>query len=249
MIGLAAFATMLAAATGRTDLLVGTAFAGRTSIEAEESVVYVNTLPLRLRPRPDRSFADLLAEARSETLFTAAHQGVPFDHLVERVRPPRVPDRNPIFQVAFGVQNAPEAEYRSASGVHFRGAELSADAQQARSDALAGPAPRSPPCAVDLPHRDVRRRPRGAVASPIHQRAATSSRRSGAQPRACVERGGETRMSEHGGAVPVIPPAQAAAGPGHAGARVVRRYAARPGRLHRRRISTWPPGSARTGTR
>nr|WP_239543435.1 amino acid adenylation domain-containing protein [Micromonospora terminaliae] len=128
MVGLAAFATLLGAATGRRDLLVGVAFAGRTSVAAEQSVgCHVNTLPLRLRPAPGRSFADLLAEARRVTLFAAAHQDVPFDLLVERLRPTRRPRRNPLVQVAFGVQNAPPARHRGAAGVEFTGVELTPD--------------------------------------------------------------------------------------------------------------------------
>ncbi|MGY0003966.1 amino acid adenylation domain-containing protein [Micromonospora sp. I033] len=128
MVGLAAFATLLGAATGRRDLLVGVAFAGRTSLAAEQSVgCHVNTLPLRLRPAPERGFADLLAEARRATLFAAAHQDVPFDLLVERLRPARRPRRNPLVQVAFGVQNAPPARHRGAAGVEFTGVELTPD--------------------------------------------------------------------------------------------------------------------------
>nr|WP_279615662.1 condensation domain-containing protein [Micromonospora chaiyaphumensis] len=128
MVGLAAFATLLGAATGRRDLLVGVAFAGRTSLAAEQSVgCHVNTLPLRLRPAPGRSFADLLAEARRVTLFAAAHQDVPFDLLVERLRPTRRPRRNPLVQVAFGVQNAPPARHRGAAGIEFTGVELTPD--------------------------------------------------------------------------------------------------------------------------
>ncbi|SCG78409.1 non-ribosomal peptide synthetase [Micromonospora humi] len=129
MVGLAGFAALLGAATGRDDLLVGVAFAGRTSVAAERGVgCYVNTLPLRLRPAPDRTFADLLAEARRVTLFAAARQDVPFDLLVERLRPDRLPDRNPLVQVAFGVQNAPPARHRSVAGGEFTGVELTPDA-------------------------------------------------------------------------------------------------------------------------
>ncbi|MDG4801912.1 amino acid adenylation domain-containing protein [Micromonospora sp. WMMD980] len=128
MVGLAAFAALLGAETGRDDLLVGVAFAGRTSVAAERGVgCHVNTLPLRLRPAPDRSFADLLAEARRATLFAAARQDVPFDRLVERLRPVRRADRNPLVQVAFGVQNAPPARHRSVAGGAFTGVELTPD--------------------------------------------------------------------------------------------------------------------------
>ncbi|WP_433341758.1 amino acid adenylation domain-containing protein [Micromonospora sp. CA-111912] len=129
MVGLAAFATLLGARTGRTDLLVGTAFAGRTSVPAEESIgCFVNTMPLRLRPAPGRSFADLLAEARDAALSAAARQDVPFDAVVERLRPARHPHRSPLVQVAFGVQNAPAATWRGSWGLDFAGVELAPDA-------------------------------------------------------------------------------------------------------------------------
>ncbi|MEU7996515.1 amino acid adenylation domain-containing protein [Micromonospora sp. NPDC049060] len=128
MVGLAAFAALVAAETGRTDVLIGVAFAGRTSVAAEQSVgCFVNTMPLRLRPAPERSFADLVDEARRVTLFAAAHQDVPFDVVVERLRPARQPGRNPLVQVAFGVQNAPAARHVDASGGEFVGVELTPD--------------------------------------------------------------------------------------------------------------------------
>ncbi|MFF3852267.1 amino acid adenylation domain-containing protein [Micromonospora sp. NPDC002575] len=129
MVGLAAFAALLGARTGRTDLLVGTAFAGRTGVAAEDSVgCFVNTMPLRLRPAPQRGFADLLAEARAAALFAGERQGVPFDAVVERLRPARHPHRNPLVQVAFGVQNAPAATWRGAQGLDLAGVELAPDA-------------------------------------------------------------------------------------------------------------------------
>ncbi|MFY1594504.1 amino acid adenylation domain-containing protein [Micromonospora sp. WMMD737] len=128
MVGLAAFAALVAAETGRTDVLIGVAFAGRTSVAAEQSVgCFVNTMPLRLRPDPERSFADLVDEARQVTLFAAAHQDVPFDVVVERLRPARQPGRNPLVQLAFGVQNAPAARHVDASGGEFVGVELTPD--------------------------------------------------------------------------------------------------------------------------
>ncbi|WP_327035384.1 amino acid adenylation domain-containing protein [Micromonospora ureilytica] len=128
MVGLAAFATLLGAATGRHDLLIGVAFAGRTSVAAEQSVgCHVNTVPLRLRPAPERRFADLLDEARRVTLFAAAHQDLPFDLLVERLRPTRQPHRTPLVQVAFGVQNAPPARHLGTAGFEFTGVELTPD--------------------------------------------------------------------------------------------------------------------------
>ncbi|HTZ43447.1 MAG TPA: amino acid adenylation domain-containing protein [Jatrophihabitans sp.] len=125
MTGLACFAAVAAARTGQTDLLIGTAFAGRTEPAAESCVgCFINTLPLRLRPRPDRPLAELLDQARAATLLTAEHQLVPLELLIERLRPERRPGRNPLVQVAFGVRAGLPTEYRSRAGSWFRGTEL-----------------------------------------------------------------------------------------------------------------------------
>jgi len=132
MVGLAAFGTLLAAETGRDDLLVASAFAGRTSVEAERVIgCLINTVPLRLRPTPETTFAEMIAQARRAALFAAEHQDVPFDAVLAGLRPPRERGRTPLVQVAFGVQNAAPA-HRTVGAVEFDGVELVGD--QSRLD-------------------------------------------------------------------------------------------------------------------
>ncbi|OLF04418.1 hypothetical protein BLA60_40955 [Actinophytocola xinjiangensis] len=111
LVGLTAFARLLTEWTGRRDLVVGTAFAGRTSAETQDAVgCFVNLVPLVIRTPPER--AGLAAEVRRAALFAAGHQDVPFECVVERVRPPRRLDRPPLVQVAFGVHTATRSGYR-----------------------------------------------------------------------------------------------------------------------------------------
>ncbi|MFC5289946.1 amino acid adenylation domain-containing protein [Actinokineospora guangxiensis] len=103
---LAAFDVLLARHTGRTDIAVGTLVAGRTREETEDLVgFFVNTLVLRTDLGGDPSFTDLVDRVRGTALGAFANQDVPFEHLVDALRPGRDPSRNPLVQVVFEVQH------------------------------------------------------------------------------------------------------------------------------------------------
>jgi amino acid adenylation domain-containing protein/FkbM family methyltransferase len=107
---LAAFYTLLFRLTGDGDLVVGTAIAGRNRREIEGLIgFFINMLPLRLKLSAGTGFLDLLRQVRKVALEAYAHQDLPFDKLVELVGDRQV-GVAPIFQVAFGVQNAPTEE-------------------------------------------------------------------------------------------------------------------------------------------
>jgi amino acid adenylation domain-containing protein len=105
---LAALAFALRRWSGHDDLVVGAPVACRTSAVIERLVgLFVNTLPLRVRVRRDDTFASLLARVRETTLGALAHQDLPFERLVEELRPERSLSRNPLFQILLVVQNNP----------------------------------------------------------------------------------------------------------------------------------------------
>ncbi|HEU0079327.1 MAG TPA: condensation domain-containing protein, partial [Longimicrobiaceae bacterium] len=108
MVLLAAWDALLARYADAEDVVVGTSVAGRARPEVEGLVGFlVNTLALRadLSGRP--SFRELLGRVRAANLRDLAHQELPFERVVEAVRPERSRSLNPLFQVTFGLQHAP----------------------------------------------------------------------------------------------------------------------------------------------
>ncbi|HYU34074.1 MAG TPA: amino acid adenylation domain-containing protein, partial [Thermoanaerobaculia bacterium] len=120
---LAAFDAQLSRYSEAEDLLVGAPVAGRNRAELEGMIgFFVNTLVLRARPAGDLPFRELLARTREVMLDAQAHQDVPFEKLVEELRPERDPLRPPLVQVVFSFQNTPSAAL-SLAGVELTALE------------------------------------------------------------------------------------------------------------------------------
>jgi amino acid adenylation domain-containing protein len=108
---LAAFKVLLYRYTGQADLLVGFPIAGRQRPELEAMIgFFVNTLVLRTDLSGEPAFFEVLERVRAGALEAYAHQDLPFEKLVEEINPERDLSRNPLFQVMFAFQSAPEGK-------------------------------------------------------------------------------------------------------------------------------------------
>ena len=108
MVLLAAFKTLLHRYTGVSDLVIGVPIANRNRAEIENLIgFFVNTLVLRTDLSGNPTFNELLGRVRKVTLEAYAHQDLPFEKLVEEIQPERRLNHNPLFQVAFVLQNVP----------------------------------------------------------------------------------------------------------------------------------------------
>ena len=110
MVLLAGFEALLARLAGQGDLVLGTTVANRDRTETENLIgLFVNTLALRCELGDDPSFADHLARVRETTVEAFAHADLPFERLVEELKPERRLAENPLFEVAFAFQRPPLA--------------------------------------------------------------------------------------------------------------------------------------------
>ena len=109
MLLLAAFCTLLFRYTGQDDITIGSPVAGRSRPQTEGMIgLFLNTLVLRADLSGAPSFLELVRRIRRVTLEAFAHQELPFEKLVELLRPERGAHRSPLFQVLFNLENVPE---------------------------------------------------------------------------------------------------------------------------------------------
>jgi natural product biosynthesis luciferase-like monooxygenase protein/amino acid adenylation domain-containing protein len=111
MLLLASLDVLLWRYSGQTDIAVGSPVANRTHKETEKLIgFFVNTLVLRNSVDGKERFTDFLKRVRETALGAYAHQDVPFERVVEELRPERDLGRSPLFQVMFVLQNLPPQE-------------------------------------------------------------------------------------------------------------------------------------------
>jgi amino acid adenylation domain-containing protein len=108
---LTAFKLLLQRYTAQDDIVVGSPIAGRTRSEIEAVLgCFLNTLVLRTDLAGNPSFRELLGRVREVCLGAYAHQDLPFEKLLEELRPERDLSHTPLFQVMFNMLNFPDTQ-------------------------------------------------------------------------------------------------------------------------------------------
>ncbi len=106
---LAAFQVLLSRYTGCEDIAVGSALAGRNWVETEKLIgIFINILVLRTNLAGNPTFRELLGRVRETCRGAYSHQDVPFEKLVEKLRPECDLSSASLFQVMFNLENLPE---------------------------------------------------------------------------------------------------------------------------------------------
>jgi amino acid adenylation domain-containing protein len=98
---LAACATVLSWYTGQDECVVGNPMETREPPELAAMIgPFVNLLPVRVDLKGDPTFTELLRRSRDSMLAAHEHRHVPFEALLERLKPSRNAAHSPLFQVA-----------------------------------------------------------------------------------------------------------------------------------------------------
>lgn len=103
---LSVFKVLLSRYTGDEDVIVGSPIANRPQVETESIIGYfLNNLALRSDLGGEPDFREVLSRVKQTALEAYANQDVPFEKLIDALKPPRDLSRTPIFQVYFNLFN------------------------------------------------------------------------------------------------------------------------------------------------
>ena len=104
---LGAFLVILHRYTQQDDISIGTAVANRRMQEIEKLIgMIVNNLVLRTDLSGNPTFRELLDRVRQVTLEAYANEDLPFDKVVDVLKPVRNLSYNPLFQVMFSFHDS-----------------------------------------------------------------------------------------------------------------------------------------------
>ncbi len=102
---LAAMAVLLAHSADVEDLLIGSPMSNRSRPGLEALIgLFVNTVVLRVQPRVNLTFNELLRQVCATTLDAFEHQDLPLGMLIDEILEERNPSVTPLFQVMIAHQ-------------------------------------------------------------------------------------------------------------------------------------------------
>lgn len=107
----AVFSLLIARYSGESDIVVGTAVANRTCKEFFSTLGnLVNTVVLRFQVDESLRFTQWLAQVKQTIDGAMRHQQVPFDVIVDQVRPARSVAHNPLVQLMLVIQEEEQSQ-------------------------------------------------------------------------------------------------------------------------------------------
>jgi amino acid adenylation domain-containing protein/non-ribosomal peptide synthase protein (TIGR01720 family) len=111
MLLFAAYGLLLGRLSGMEDLVIGMSVANRDRPEFESLIgFFVNILPLRFDLSGNPSFTALLDRVKHAMLDALSNQDLPFERLVEELKPERQLGHNALVQTVFNMQSAASGE-------------------------------------------------------------------------------------------------------------------------------------------
>jgi amino acid adenylation domain-containing protein len=117
----AAFLVLVHRYSRQDDLCIGSGVANRRMHEIENMIgMVVNNIVLRTDMSGNPTFRALLQQMRQVTLAGYAHEDLPFDKVVEALKPERNLSYNPLFQVMFSFHDAQLPDLKQIPGVEVR---------------------------------------------------------------------------------------------------------------------------------
>ncbi|MBD1581641.1 non-ribosomal peptide synthetase [Pseudoalteromonas sp. S16_S37] len=109
MLLISAYSGLIFQQTKCQDMIIGTDVANREHLQTHTMLgFFVNLLPLRFKPKATLRFNDFLQQVKQHCLDGFERQSVPFEHIVETVKPTRVNGMHPLIQTLFVMQNTPD---------------------------------------------------------------------------------------------------------------------------------------------
>ncbi len=115
---LAAWALLLSRMSAQSEVVIGSPVANRQRSEVEQlSGFFVNTLALRVNLGSASTLTELLAQVKNTTLAAYAHQDLPFEQVVEALKPQRSLNHSPLFQSMLSLASAGQEDSLSLPGL------------------------------------------------------------------------------------------------------------------------------------
>jgi amino acid adenylation domain-containing protein len=108
---LSAYYLLLSIYSNQKDIVVGTVAANREYPEISGTIgFFANTLPMRQKINREQDVREFIREVGERNAEAQRHQELPFERLVDELGVEKDESRHPVFQVAFSMQDSPQAE-------------------------------------------------------------------------------------------------------------------------------------------